>query len=187
MAEITLEKVSRFDPDLVECIKNHYAGQKGLPPGRCLPLKIVVEGKTWGYIAASSCTYVNIGNRNSYFEVSKEKAWQEIVSNSFFHVDRDKDNEYPCRNFVPTILKLWRKRVERYWRMKYGIGIKGFETTIGLNENRSGGSYERDHWVKIGMTKGMSRGCGCGKYSGKGGWRANGNPKLVMVRRIEAK
>lgn len=183
---ISLQKIRRTEPDLLDAIKRHYTGQKGLPPGRVFPARIVDEdGRIWGYIAGSSSCYVNVGKRNEYFDIDQKTAWNAIVNNSFFHVERDENGNYPCREFTEKVLKLFRSHTVAFWKERYDIDVRGFETMVGLSDTRDGEIYARDHWDKIGMTKGMHRGYGCGKYKGKDNkWTANGVPKQVMVRKV---
>lgn len=200
---ITLSQVNRNDIGLLRTARNHYALQKGMPPGRLLCLKIECDGVIWGYICSGSSTWVSVGgnggvNRNTWFRrsipyFSKKDGWNRIVDNIFFHVDRGNTGKYPRRNFTDTVLELWREQTRTFWKGRYGITIMGFQTMVG--GGRNGQAYLRDKWNHTGYTYGMSRSYAAGKYAsnskitlsqamGTVTWTSNQGIKSVFLRRV---
>ncbi len=190
MAEmIELRRVKRTYPELVADMAVHYSQPKGFV-GRNICYAIVCDGVYYGAIVAGSSTLHLVG-RDEFFGIrkaEKKAALRCVVNNIFYHIEKRNGN-YPVRNMVSLVLKMFRQQAAYDWYQKYGDAVIGFESLIELP--RSGEAYKRDGWSEVGTTKGET----CKRISGASGRRTdswtgrrvwdtkNLRPKRVFVRK----
>jgi len=178
---VMLSITKKTDSRLLSLMQKHYSHPNGFV-GRSICYAISYDNIYYGHIVPGSAT-LYLPNRNEFFGITKHDL-NKIVNNIFFHVE-PVNGKYPCRNFVPKIIRLWRKSVMIDWFNKYGDEVIGFETLVELP--RTGECYRRDGWKQTGQTKGFT----CKRVAGKGtdSWGGrrvwdykNLRPKIVLVR-----
>ncbi len=162
----------------------HYSQPKGFV-ARNIVYAVFWDMVFYGYTVAGSCTR-SLPKRNEFFGIDDAKL-NNIVNNSFFHIERALTGKYPHRNFLPLIIKEWRKHVMVDWPKKYGDQVIGFETLV--EPPRTGECYLRDGWTYISTTKGFTckrtAGNGTDSWGGKRVWdKEHLRPKLVFVRKL---
>lgn len=169
----------------------HYSQPKGFV-GRSICYAILYDNKYYGAIIGGSSS-LHLPGRDEFFSITpstKRTLLRSIINNIFFHVEKCGDF-YPTRNFVPKILKTFRKQIAPDWQKKYGDPVIGFETLV--EPPRTGEAYLRDGWQQLGVTKGFTckRGSALGQkktdsWGGQRVWdRINLRPKLVFARYME--
>jgi hypothetical protein len=187
-AGLVLEPIKRTDPRILKDMAQHYSQPKGFV-GRNICYAVVFDGECYGSIAGGSAT-MHLAGRDAFFGLTDREVklilLNNIVNNTFYHVERRK-GKYPARNFVPRVLREFRRVAQSAWEAKYGDPVIGFETLIELP--RTGEAYARDGWTEVGVTKGFtckrSGGKGTDSWSGKRVWDTkNLRPKRVFVRSI---
>lgn len=156
-------------------MKVHYSQPKGFV-GRNICYSISYDNQYYGHIVAGSAT-LHLKNRPAL-------PLENIVNNIFFHIE-PVENKYPTRNFVPTVLKIWREQVSKDWQDKYGNNVLAFESLVELP--RTGECYKRDKWKLIGQTIGYTckriGGKGTDSWSGKRIWNTKElRPKLIFFK-----
>jgi hypothetical protein len=186
--KIELIRVRRTHPTLLEMMPRHYSAPKGFV-GRNLcyliewaPSDLAQERRIYGAIVGGSATRFLPG-RVEFFG-GKVPPLNSIINNTFFHAEPG-TRGYPCRNFVPQVIALWRARMLIDWPAAYGDAVAGFETLVELP--RTGECYRRDGWALTGQTKGFTckrvAGKGSDSWTGKRVWdTVNLRPKLVFMR-----
>jgi hypothetical protein len=182
-----LELIKNSFPLMRADMAIHYSQPKGFV-GRNICYAIMFGDVYFGSIVGGSATKFLVG-RDAFFginKINKNSLLRKIVNNIFFHVEK-KEGEYPQRNFVPAILKLFRQQVGKDWEAKYGDVVIGFESLIELP--RIGTAYTRDDWTEVGITKGQTckrvAGKGTDSWTGKRVWDTkNLRPKRVFVRTV---
>ena len=104
-------------------------------------------------------------------------------ANIFFNISPI--DKYPKRNFTSFIVKCFVEKSIEDWEIKYGDKVLGFETLI--EKPRTGETYRRAGWKKVGETKGYTckriAGKGTDTWSGKRIWNTNSSelrPKIVF-------
>ena len=162
-------------------MKNHYSQPKGFV-GRSICYNIWWGGTCYGSTVGGSATRFLPG-RHEFFGTSDLNT---IVNNIFFSIHKV-DGRYPIRNFVPFVIREWRRQVARDWFRKYGDPVIGFETLVELP--RTGECYRRDGWTEVGVTKGYTckrtGGQGTDSWTGKRVWdTVNLRPKIVLCRKF---
>lgn len=182
---LRLEPIKRTDPRLLANMRVHYSQPKGFV-GRNICYAIMVGDQYFGGIVGGS-TPKYMANRQVYLMMHRIEDVQlnQIVNNIFFHVN----GPYPFRNFTTRVLREYRSRIEIDWFVKYGDCVRLHETLVELP--RSGETYRRDGWLKIGQTKGFTckrtAGVGTDSWTGKRVWDTeNLRPKHVFIRRAGA-
>lgn len=186
---LRLQKIKRSDPRILADMAIHYSQPKGFV-GRNICYAILYDDLYYGAIVGGSSTLHLVG-RDAFFGLTKETkkaALKTIINNIFYHIEK-KDEKYPIRNMVPTVLKMFREQVAKDWTEKYGDPVIGFESLIELP--RTGDAYARDGWAEVGLTKGQTckrvAGKGTDSWTGKRVWDTeNLRPKRVFVRKNEA-
>ena|ERR1035437_1468698 len=188
---ICLELIKRTDPRILSDMAVHYSKPGGFV-GRNICYAITVDGIYYGAIVGGSATLHLVG-RDEFFKIdrtTKKKALRGIVNNIFYHIEKRNDR-YPVRNIVSSVLCLFRERVSIDWEEKYGDIVTGFESLVELP--RTGETYRRDGWAEVGVTIGFT----CKRVSGKGKHRTdswtgqrvwdtkNKRPKRVFVKQRE--
>ena len=180
---LKLQQIKRTDPRILENMKIHYSQPKGFV-GRNICYAILWNETYYGAIVGGSAT-LHLPNRNEYFSIDKSKL-NHIINNIFYHIEKF-NGEYPCRNFVPMVIKEWRIVIKEDWKNKYGDEVIGYESLVELP--RTGECYKRDGWDLIGQTHGYTckrvGGKGTDDWSGKRVWDTkNLRPKLVFVKKV---
>ena len=155
---LSLEITKRTEPSLLGLMSYHYSRPKGFV-GRSICYAIFYDEIYYGHIVSGSATRF-LPNRNDFLGITLAQL-NKVINNIFFHI-RKVGRRYPCRNFVPYVIKEWVKRTGGDWQQKYGDTVVGFETLVELP--RTGECYRRAGWTKIGKTKGFT----CKRISGKG-------------------
>lgn len=173
----------RTDPNLLACMKKHYSQPKGFV-GRNICYAVYHDDEYYGHIVGGSATRFLPG-RNEFLGITIEQL-NNVINNIFFHVEKI-NGKYPCRNFVPSIIKEWRETIIPFWESKYGDQVLGFESLVELP--RTGECYKRDGWTLVGQTKGYTckrvAGNGTDSWTGKRVWNTTDlRPKLVFCRKI---
>lgn len=164
-------------------MRNHYSQPKGFV-GRNIVYAIFYNGLYYGSIVSGSATKY-LPNRNKFFGI--DEYWlNNIINNTFFHIERV-NNNYPCRNFIPLIIKTWEQQTQEDWFKKYNNIVLGFESLI--EPPRTGQSYMRCGWKKIGTTMGYTckriAGRGTDSYTGQRIWHTNElKPKLIFCKKV---
>lgn len=190
---ISLVRVKRTHPALLELMPRHYSAPKGFV-GRNLcylvewaPADLAQERRIYGAIVGGSATRFLPG-RTEFFELFSGGVppLNSIVNNTFFHVEPGVDG-YPCRNFTSKVIALWRARMLIDWPAAYGDPVLGFETLVELP--RTGECYLRDGWTETGVTKGYTckrvAGESSDSWTGKRVWNTDPSalrPKRVLMR-----
>lgn len=175
-----LVPVRNSDDEVSRNMEIHYSQPKGFV-GRNIVYSIVFGNTCYGTIAGGSATAF-LPNREVIGTLNNG------VNNIFFHIEKQ-NGKYPMRNFVMTVLKLYRETIEQDWKTKYGDEVFWHETLV--EPPRTGECYIRDGWTNIGTTKGFTckRGAGNGSdsWSGKRIWDTkNLRPKLVFQKSLIA-
>jgi len=179
---ITLDKTKRTDKRLLELMGVHYSKPKGFV-GRNICYAILYDGTYYGHIVGGSATRFLPG-RDEFFGFDCKDHLNNIVNNIFFHI-RKVDGKYPERNFVPKVIRAWRKQITLDWERKYGDRVMGYESLVELP--RTGEIYKRDGWTEVGVTKGYTckriAGKGTDSWTGKRVWDTeNLRPKRVFCK-----
>ena len=168
-------------------MSRHYSQPNGFV-GRniCYRIYVLADGALipYGAIVAGSAT-LHLKPRDEFFG---PVSLNQIVNNTFFHVERARDGTYPIRNFTTEIIRKFRSVVVRDWNAQYGDIVVGFESLVEVP--RTGKLYLRDGWVDVGVTKGFTckrvAGRGTDSWSGRRVWDTeNLRPKRILVRRVE--
>lgn len=180
---LKLEQIKRTDSRILENMAIHYSQPKGFV-GRNICYAILWNNIYYGAIVGGSATLF-LPNRNEYFNIDKSKL-NNIVNNLFYHIEKQ-NGEYPCRNFVPMVIKEWRRVIKEDWKNKYNDECIGYESLVELP--RTGECYKRDNWDLIGQTIGYTckriSGKGTDNWSGKRIWNTKElRPKLVFVKKV---
>lgn len=129
----------------------HYSKPKGFV-GRSICYAIKYNNLLYGFIVGGSATK-HLPNRDKFIGTDAALVLNNIVNNIFFHVERV-NGRYPVRNFVPKIILEWERRVRVDWENKYGDRVVAFESLV--EPPRTGDSYLRAGWTRIGITKGYT-------------------------------
>jgi hypothetical protein len=159
---LTLETIKRTDPRILDNMAVHYSQPKGFV-GRNICYAIVFNNVYYGAIVGGSST-LHLPGRDEFFGfdiADKREKLKQIVNNIFYHVEKV-NGEYPVRNFVPLIIKTFRKQIGRDWTLKYSDPVIGFESLVELP--RTGEAYRRDGWTEVGQTVGFT----CKRVAGQG-------------------
>jgi hypothetical protein len=177
---ISLQEVTKFNPELRLMMQNHYSKPKSFV-ARSICYLVKYGWITYGAIVAGSALRHIIGRDDV---IPLEIDLQEIVCNTFYHINRH-DGKYPERNFTISVLAEFRKRSAIDWQERYGDTVKAFESLVELP--RTGEIYSRDGWREVGMTKGYTckreGGEGTDSWSGKRVWNTvDLRPKRVFCR-----
>lgn len=177
---IYLERIGKNDPRLRAMMRDHYS-QPGGFVGRSLCYAVMYEGHCYGAIVGGSTPKHLIGRAAFTMIHGMELHLNEIVNNLFYHVN----GPYPVRNFTVKVLREYRAQVQIDWFLKYGDRVRLHESLVELP--RSGETYRRDGWLRIGLTKGFTckriGGVSTDSWGGKRVWdRKNLRPKHVFVR-----
>lgn len=180
---IILERIKKTDLRLRSYMFSHYSKPEGFV-GRSLCYSIWYDGICYGCIVGGSATKYLPG-RNEFF-VNIEL--NSIINNIFFHSEKV-EGKYPCREFLPKILSLWRNRVVSDWEYYYHNKVIGFESLVELP--RTGECYKRDGWIEVGITHGFTckrvAGKGTDNWTGKRIWDIdNLRPKKVFVKKWDS-
>lgn len=151
--KIELVATNKGDPLVKQYMAVHYTQPKGFV-GRQLIYRIECGGKVYGAIAGGSAIKLPKMSQQLAGRVFPEGATLEnVVNNTFFHLERPEGESYPVRNFAPKVVALWRERVMRDWPARYkGDRVMLFETLI--EPPRTGELYLRDGWTHVGTTHG---------------------------------
>ncbi len=180
MGVVTLERIKRTDPRILADMAVHYSQPKGFV-GRNICFAVMYQGRYYGSIVGGS-TPKHLPNRKHYCTLAGiDPDLQSIVNNIFFHIE----GPYPFRNFARSVLKEYRTRIEIEWFVRYGQRVLMHETLVELP--RTGETYRRDGWLRIGQTIGYTckrtGGVGTDSWSGKRVWNTDDlRPKHVFVR-----
>ncbi len=175
-SELCLIPIKRTAEEMLGNMDGHYSKPLGFV-GRNICYAIVHDGLCYGSIAGGSATRFLPGRKVIGI-------LNNGVNNIFYHVEK-RDGQYPFRNFTSSVLKLYRKTVERDWSERYGDTVLWHETLVELP--RTGECYRRDGWCLTGQTKGFTckrtAGQGTDSWSGKRVWDMGTlRPKLVFVK-----
>lgn len=173
---IVLVPIKRSDEEMLRNMRSHYSQPLGFV-GRNICYAVIFGGLCYGSIAGGSATRFLPGRKIV-------GTLNNGVNNIFFHVEK-RNGEYPVRNFVPSVLRLYRETIEKDWTIKYGDCVLWHETLVELP--RTGDCYKRDGWRLVGQTKGYTckrtSGIGTDSWSGRRVWDTEHlRPKLVFVR-----
>lgn len=173
---ITLIATNKGDRDVRGFMARHYSRPKGFV-GRQILYKVFLRDELVGVIGGVSATR-SLPGRDAFF--GGDFDLQAVVNNGFFHIEPTGD-----RNLGTKTLSLFRRRVVKDWRIRYGTKPIGYETLVELP--RDGAVYKADNWTLVGQTKGYT----CKRVAGKGtdGWTGkrvwdtvNLRPKLVFCK-----
>jgi hypothetical protein len=180
---IELNEIKRTDPRLLADMAIHYS-QPGGFVGRNICYAVESDGIYYGGIVGGSATRFLPGRDQFFQDNGINPSLNEIVNNIFYHVEK-KDGAYPCRNFVPKVLALFREKIAERWVDKYGDPVLLFESLVELP--RTGDCYHRDGWEETGLTKGYTckriAGKGTDSWTGKRVWNTTDlRPKRVFLR-----
>lgn len=180
---IHLTLISKSDPGLRYAMLAHYSEIYGFV-GRQLIYAVTYGPTTYGYIAAGSATRYLPG-RSTFLDFPIDL--RNIVNNTFFHIERQ-GGVYPCRNFIPQIMSIWRYATSIHWPDRYGDQVLAFEALVQLP--RTGDLYLRDGWTEVGLTQGftcrrMGGGASTDTWTGRRLWSRSPDPdkrKRVFMR-----
>lgn len=180
---IRLVEVKHSDTELRLDMSVHYSQPQGFV-GRSICYEIRCNGRRYGSVVAGSATRFLPGRKAFLSMYGLNERLENVINNLFYHVERI-GGEYPVRNFVPTVLSVFRGQAAERWQEKYGDEVVAFESLVELP--RTGDCYRRDGWADIGVTKGYTckreGGTGTDSWSGKRVWNTTDlRPKRVFMR-----
>lgn len=189
---IALHRIKRTDPRILANMAIHYSAPGGFV-GRNICYAVLFAGVFYGTIVGGSST-LHLPGRDAFFgmgdtHTERIARLNQIVNNTFYHVEKGPAGRYPCRWFTVEVLAAFRRQVAVDWQARYGDPVIGFESLVELP--RTGECYRRDGWQLVGQTKGFTCKRVAGKstdaWSGKRVWDyENLRPKHVFVRRVDA-
>lgn len=151
----------------------HYPGSKGIV-GRSLNYFIKKDGKEVGIIGVNSPP-LNYKKFREYFGTEDEK---KFVNNNVFRIIETE------KNLGTKVLKMFRKRIKKDYKEKYGDELLGIITFV--EPPRTGAVYKADNWDYLGETEGISvtlRQEDRENWSNKG-WHKTGVRKHIFAKRI---
>lgn len=167
-AGLNLVAVPKGDRIFSNLYLRHYPESKGIVGRQCNYI-IKFCGHIVGIIGANSPP-LHYKVFDNYFGVGKEKNY--LNNNVFRLTDHDK-------NLGTKVLRLFRKKIKRDYKQKYGDELRGLVTFV--EPPRIGTVYKADNWTYLGETQGKK----CTRRGDHGKWInkewSTGTQKLIFA------